>query len=1197
MSEARGHTQLLAPIRREQRERWQAGERVFVESYLERHPSLLSCPDAVLELIYSEIVLREQHDEAPQLEEYVQRFPYLAVQLKPLFEVHRALESASVIEDMADKTEMHGTVPGPHAPPADGDIPVIPGYDVMRELGRGGMGVVYCAWQASLGRAVALKMILAGAYAGPQDRARFRTEAEAIARLQHPNIVHIYDIGEHEGKPYIAMEYVDGSSLARRLAGTPLPARTAAELIEILARAIDHAHGRGIIHRDLTPANVLLQRDEVTRVKAESSQLMGSTSSLLAPPSSLLPKITDFGLAKNLAEERTLRTQTGAFVGTPSYTSPEQATGERNIGPAADIYALGAILYEALTGRPPFKAETPMETLLQVREAEPVPPLRLQPKLPRDVETICLKCLRKEPVQRYPSAAALADDLHRFLRGEPIHARRTSLPGRAWRWCRRNPAIALLAGSVAALLVIMTLAASGVAWWLNDQLGRTLAAEQLAQRRLYDAQLAQARAGRWSGQAGRRFASLQALAEAARLLPAVSPDSETREASTHALRTEALACLTLPDLRIDKQWPGYQDRDQTGIAFDPDVTHYARAEADGSVGVHRLVDNVMVVQIPDIGGAKRRHLDNDWLVFFRFSPDGKLLATRGEPRLGVPLQVWDLAGRRCLLKVPSIGEWYYWDFDFTPDSRTLAVGQADGSVGIYDLGTASRRRSLLPGPSPHYLRFDPTGQRLAICRDADVQVVDVGTGRVRHHYLQMDRADAVDWSADGALLAIACADGQAYIREVEGRQRVVACRGHQGEVLQVAFNHQGNLLATTSYDGTTRLWDPMTGRQLLQAPGYAVSFSRNDNWLGLGYVGSRVGRWEVASGREYQHLRPAERSPANQADISADGRLLTVSGGTGIQIWDLPAGKLTQRLPPELGRWAGFDPLGRWMVTGGPAGLYRWPMTTNASLNAVHLGPAQALRVPRGSVLDRGAVEAGGQNLLIRSSPSRALLVPLDRPATQPRVLAHPDLWHLALSPDGRWAGTCGWNDVHARVWDMTRNRMVLDVAAKRAQLAFSPDGRWVAVGTPQDYAFYEAGSWQECARLPREQAGAVSGPVCFSRDGKLVALTITRHSIRLLETHTRAELATLEGPEREDLNWLRFNSDSTQLVSGTASGAIQVWDLRRLRTQLAEIGLDWGEPLPASPAAALGRPLAVHLDLGEMAAAQRYTLILAFFP
>jgi eukaryotic-like serine/threonine-protein kinase len=825
MSERLSLTQLLASLRREQRERWQAGERVPVEAYVERHPSLRKCPDAILELIYSEIVLREERDEAPQLQDYVARFPDLAAQFQPLFEVHHALESGSVIEDMVDKTEMQGTVARPQASPADGDLPAIPGYEVLRELGRGGMGVVYCAWQASLGRAVALKMILAGAYAGPQDRARFRTEAEAIARLQHPNIVHIYDVGEHEGKPYIAMEYVDGSSLARRLAGTPLPARAAAGLVELLARAIDHAHSRGIIHRDLNPANVLLQKDEGGRMKDEPEL---ADSSFLLPPSSFLPKITDFGLAKNLTEERTLRTQTGAFIGTPSYTSPEQAAGEKDIGPAADIYALGAILYETLTGRPPFKAETAMETLVQVREADPVAPSRLQPKLSRDLETICLKCLRKETAQRYPSAADLADDLRRYLRGEPIHARRTSLPGRAWRWCQRNPAIATLTGSVAALLLTMVLAASGVAWWLNEQLGRTLAAERLAQRRLYDAQLAQAQAGRWSGRAGRRFDSLQALAEAARLLPTVASDSETLQAGTRTLRTEALACLTLADLRIDRQWPGYQNRDQTGIAFDADVTRYARAEADGSVTVRRLVDNAVLVRIPGVAGRERRNWDGDWLAFFRFSPDGRLLATRGEPRLGVPLQVWDLDGPRCLLKLPPVGEWYYWDFDFTPEGRTLAVGQKDGSVGFYDLCTATRLWSLAPGPPAHFFRFDPAGKRLAVCRDSDVQILDVRTGRVVRHLLHMGRANAVAWSADGALLAIACADGQAYIREVEGKQRVLICRGHQGEVIHAAFNHRGDLLATTSWDGTTRLWDPATGRQLLQAPGYAVTFSRDD---------------------------------------------------------------------------------------------------------------------------------------------------------------------------------------------------------------------------------------------------------------------------------------------------------------------------------------------------------------------------------
>jgi len=316
--------------------------------------------------------------------------------------------------------------PGPGAAAPVGDGIAIPGYEMLATLGRGGMGVVYQARQTKLGRVVALKMILAGAHAGEADLARFRTEAEAIARLQHPNIVQIHEIGEHGGLPFFSLEFCAGGSLERKLNGTPLPPKEAAALVETLARAMQAAHDKGVIHRDLKPANVLLAEDGT-------------------------PKITDFGLAKKLDEAG--QTASGAIMGTPSYMAPEQAgykpdAQARGIGPLCDVYALGAILYECLTGRPPFKAATAMDTLMQVVSDEPVPPRRLQPKTPRDLETICLRCLCKEPGRRYASARALANDLNRFLNDQPIQARHVTAVERAWRWSRRNRVVAALAGAV-----------------------------------------------------------------------------------------------------------------------------------------------------------------------------------------------------------------------------------------------------------------------------------------------------------------------------------------------------------------------------------------------------------------------------------------------------------------------------------------------------------------------------------------------------------------------------------------------------------------------------------------------------------------------------------------------------------------------------------------------------------------------------
>jgi tetratricopeptide (TPR) repeat protein len=420
----------------DQRRRWREGESVPVEAYLAQYPDLRQDSDGLLDLVYNEIVLREEAGQRPCLEEYLGRFATFEPQLRQLFEVHSAIENSQGEDDTPFDSE---------GDPPD-DAPAPPGYEILGELGRGGMGVVYRARQVSLDREVALKMVLAPEHAGPRQASRFRAEAEAVARMQHPNIVQVHEVGEHRGRPYFAMELVDGGSLAGQIAGSPQPAGEAARLVEVLARAVQHAHCRGVVHRDLKPANVLFAAPD----PAGGAQ----------PGATPVPKITDFGLAKRL-DVPAAATATGTIVGSPSYMAPEQAGHGRNTtGPLCDVYGLGAILYELLTGRPPFRAETPLDTLLQVVHDDPLPPSRLRGRTPRDLETICLKCLEKDPRRRYPSAEALADDLRRFLDGKPVLARPLSPLGRAARWARRRPtAAALVAVCALALVAVLGFAA------------------------------------------------------------------------------------------------------------------------------------------------------------------------------------------------------------------------------------------------------------------------------------------------------------------------------------------------------------------------------------------------------------------------------------------------------------------------------------------------------------------------------------------------------------------------------------------------------------------------------------------------------------------------------------------------------------------------------------------------------------------
>jgi tetratricopeptide (TPR) repeat protein len=472
-----------------------------VESYLRRFP-VLRRPPIVARLARTEFEARQRAGQQPSLADYLQRLtpqvladsaePTVAPSAAPAADsdparlqelLQRELASLAIkppgptVSVDADATQDFELRKPPAATGPGDDAPKqLAGYEILSRLAEGGMGVVYKARQIGLNRIVALKMIRSGTYAGSDEVARFQREATAVAQLQHPHIVQIFDIGQHGQQPYFSMEFVEGGSLAERLDGQPWKPEAAARFLADVAAAMKFAHARKIIHRDLKPGNILLARRYPDAGGDPPAEKFNSGE--------WLPKITDFGLAKQLNVQDNL-TQSEAILGTPCYMSPEQATGQTAaVGPASDVYSLGAILYELLVGRPPFKADTPILTIRQVATLEPKPPRRLNPAVPADLETICLKCLSKEPANRYPGAAELFADLDRYLIGLPIHARHISRPERAWRWARRNPVQAGLAGAIVAAMLLL-----GVVVLLTQRAGRLAEVNAIAtefDRRLTD---------------------------------------------------------------------------------------------------------------------------------------------------------------------------------------------------------------------------------------------------------------------------------------------------------------------------------------------------------------------------------------------------------------------------------------------------------------------------------------------------------------------------------------------------------------------------------------------------------------------------------------------------------------------------------------------------------------------------------------
>jgi hypothetical protein len=498
---------------------WRADNTPRLEDFLGEATGLERA-ELLRELLHIEVAWRRRRGEQPRPEDYQVRFPGYSEQRQSAFagepSIRTRRPAAAVPTQVVSAEPSTAGQPPTASPPsleaktlppdsvfATADSPDtpphVPGYEILGVLGRGGMGVVYRARHLGLNRIVALKMILAGAHAGPDDLVRFLAEGEAVAHLQHPNIVQIFESGRHQGVPYFTLEFVPGGSLADKVRQAPLPANEAARLVKHLAWGMAYAHQRGLVHRDLKPENVLLAEDGT-------------------------PKITDFGLAKRVEGGPGL-TQTGAIVGTPSYMAPEQAAGKaKEIGPAADIYGLGAVLYRLMTGRPPFQADTPINTILQVLSDEPVAVRQLVPKCPCDLETICHKCLQKDPRKRYATAEDLAQDFRRFLENKPVRARPITRTMRAWRWCVRNPVLATATG-----LAIAGLVSAAV-------LGLVMARQ--ARNRLWQSLADQARAER---QAGNRWESLERIAEA------------TKIKASDELRQEAIQTITSPGIRLVKE--------------------------------------------------------------------------------------------------------------------------------------------------------------------------------------------------------------------------------------------------------------------------------------------------------------------------------------------------------------------------------------------------------------------------------------------------------------------------------------------------------------------------------------------------------------------------------------------------------------------------------------------------------------------
>jgi WD40 repeat protein len=1038
-------------------------------------------------------------------------------------------------------------------------------YELVEVLAEGGMGVVFKARQVSLDRVLALKMIRSGRFATPDELQRFRLEAEAAAHLDHPNIVPIYEVGEHEGHHYFSMKLVDGGSLAAhagQFAGHP---RAAAAMVATVARAVHYAHQRGILHRDLKPANILL------------SARAGD------PLESWTPLVADFGLAKRVEGTQSAGlTRAGSIVGSPGYMAPEQADGGREaITTAVDVHALGAILYELLTGRPPFRAGTVLETLRVVREEEPARLRPLNSRVDRDLETIVLKCLEKAPSRRYGSAAALAGELDRWLAGRPIQARPVGAVERLVKWARRRRTVAalllvgILAVSASALAIGSLFAWNGestlrhqaedrligtvkqqVEMREDDYFHRILAAEQALTQHdpdkagvLLEGCPTDLRGWEWRHLTRRLRSEIRVLQGHTGVLCATEfkPTGRNDRCPTEILpgslwggspnTAPTLLGLSAGSLESAPARLHGPDGTAYGLCFDRSGTRFATAGAEGIVKVWNVVEGKMTHLI-------RAH--RGWASGVAFSPDGARLATSGQDGI---VRIWGIGqdsgdgGRELSILTGHDGPVF--GVAFGPDGTRVASAGSDGTVRVWEAaGVGSDAVSVLRGHAGAVmgLAFHPDGRRIASGgADRHVRIWDSSTGHELASFQAETghRINAVAYGPDGARLAVGSHDRSVSIWDTITLRRIIDYPGHSGPVLYVGFSPRGEILASASQDATIKLWDPDSEPGMQQfrvepakapAEETAISADRwpaeSPRWFGgpafaptqneLAAAGTEgtVAAWD-ADGRVKRLFRGGP-GPMFAVAYSPDGHgLAAVGTDRRARLWDLRPGHdpITLADAREGFSSMAYRPGGQMLATGGG-------------------DPPHVIQVPEGKVIRSD--EDGRTIRLWDASTGREVR----------SMRGHVGPVHtLAFDPEGKRLASAG-ADRMIRIWDPDSGRVLTGLAGHSGAvfaLAFSPDGMTlISAGFDQVIRVWDVGSGRTIRTLSGHTNWVLG--LAFSPDGTRLASAGADQTVRLWDPTRGREVLALRGA-RDRVHGVAFSPDGGRLAAASADGIVRVWE------------------------------------------------------